>query len=64
MFLLAAVCAALLAFAVHRAVKFYLTPNPFAVNTRRRRGPYISSQRERDAILKQGFSQVVWHFIH
>ena len=60
MFLLAAVCAALLAFAVHRAVKFYLTPNPFAVNTRRRRrGPYISSQRERDAILKQGFSQVV-----
>ena len=52
------VCSAILAFAVYRAVGFLSTPNPFVVNTRRKRGPYIKGQKERDAILKQGFSQV------
>ena len=56
--LLLVLCAAILALAVYRAVGFFSTPNPFVNDTRRGRGPYIKGQKERDAILKQGFSQV------
>ena len=56
--LLLLLCAAILALAVYRAVGFFSTPNPFVNDTRRRRGPYIGGQKERDAVLKQGFSQV------
>ena len=56
--LLLLACASILALAVYRAVAFFSTPNPFVNDTRRKRGPYIKEQRERDAVLKQGFSQV------
>ena len=56
MFLL--IGAAIFAFAVYLGLRFFSTPNPFANDTRRRRGPYLKGQKERDAILKQGFSQV------
>ena len=50
--------AAILAFAAYHGLRFFSAPNPFTNDTRRRRGPYIKGQKERDAVLKQGFSQV------
>ena len=50
--------ALILAFAVHNIISFVSTPNPFVNDTRRKRGPYLKKQKEKDVILKQGFSQV------